>query len=177
MRAMGLYSESSQVTRGAIVSVDDSGGLQLVTVKGFRGETFTGVVRAQSHGFSSNPPVGAVGTFLRHGSSDRLTALGFETAGRPRDLPGGVVALYNPEGIILKFLPVKADWDLGGRNSHERAIAKKKIEALDWVVIDAPAIYLGKGPYFKVMTEGGASQHVYAGINPTAPSTPSGSIG
>lgn len=172
----GLYPESSTITRGAIVSVDDSGGLQTISVKGFAGESFTEVVRAQSHGFSSNPPAGAVGTFLRHGSSDRLTALGFETEDRPKGLPAGASAIYNAFAIVWKFLAAKVDLDHGGKNHHARAIGKQKTEAADWVQIDAPAIYLGKPPYFPVVTTAGPSQHVYAGITPAAPDTPSGSI-
>lgn len=172
----GLYPESSTFTRGAIVSVDDSGGLQKITVRGFAGEEFSEVVRAQTHGVSSHPPAGAVGTFLRHGSSDRLTALGFETPGRPKDLPAGATALYNADGTIWKLLPAKADLDHGGKNHHARGIAKQKTEAADWVQIEAPAIYLGKPPYFPVMTSAGPSNHVFAGISPAASNSPSGSI-
>lgn len=172
----GLYPESSTVTRGTIVSVDDSGPQQKITVRGFSGEEFTDVVRAQSHGLASNPPPGAVGTFLRHGSSDRLTALGFETDGRAKDLPVGVPALYNADGTIWKLLPSKADLDHGGKNHHARAIAKQKVEFSDWIQFDGPAVYLGKPPYFPVVTTAGPSQHVFAGIAPAAPDTPSGSI-
>lgn len=172
----GLYPESSTITRGTIVSVDDSGPWQKVEVRGFAGEEFSEVLRAQSHGFSSNPPVGATGTFLRHGSSDRLTALGFETEGRVKDLPPGVPALYNADGTIWKLLNEKADLDHGGKNSHERGIAKKKVEASDWIQFDGNAVYLGKPPYYPVMTSAGPSKHVFAGIDPTAPDTPSGSI-
>lgn len=172
----GLYPESSTITRGRIVSADDSGDLQKITVKGHAGEEFSDVVRAQPHGFSSHPPADAVGIFLRHGSSDRLTALGFETPARPRDLPSGAAALYNADGTVWKLLPAKADLDHGGKNNHERGIAKKKVEASDWIQFDGNAVYLGKPPYYPVMTTAGASQHVYAGILPAAPDTPSGSI-
>lgn len=172
----GLYPESSTITRGAIVSVDDSGGLQTITVKGFKGEQFSEVVRAQPHGFSSNPPEGSVGTFLRHGSSDRLTALGFETEDRPKALPSGASAFYNAFQIVWRLLAGKADLDHGGKDHHARGIGKQKTEAADWVQVDAPAIYLGKPPYFPVVTTAGPSQHVFAGIAPAAPDTPSGSI-
>lgn len=173
---MSLYGESSTITRARIVSVDDTGDQQKITVKGFKNEEFSEVLRAQPHGFSSNPPVDAVGTFLRHGSSDRLTALGFETPGRPRNLPAGVPALYNADGTVWKLLENKADLDHGGKNSHERGIARKKIEASAWVQFDAGAVYLGKPPYFPVMTSAGPSLHVFAGIGPAAPDTPSGTI-
>jgi phage gp45-like len=172
----GLYPESSSITRGTLISVDDSGDWQKTSVRGFKGEEFSEVLRAQSHGVSSNPPAGSVGNFMRLGSSDRLFALGFETPGRPRDLPPGVVALYNADGNVMKLLPAKTDWDHGGKNHHARAIGKQKTEATDWVQFDAPAIYLGKPPYFPVMTTAGPSQHVFAGIAPSASPTPSGSI-
>lgn len=172
----GLYPESSTVTRAAIVSVDDSGEWQKTKVTGFKDEEFSEVLRAQSHGLSSNPPPGSVGNFLRLGSSDRLVALGFETPGRPRDLPAGATALYNADGTIWKLLPAKADLDHGGKNNHERAIAKKKVEASDWVQIEAKAVYLGLPPYFPVMTTAGPSKHVFAGIDPVAPQEPAGSI-
>lgn len=172
----GLYPESSSITRGTIVSVDDSGDWQKTKVRGFKGEEFSEVLRAQSHGVSSNPPEGSVGNFMRLGSSDRLFALGFETKGRPKDLPPGVVALYNADGNVMKLLPAKTDWDHGGKNHHARGIAKQKVEASDWVQFDSGAVYFGKPPYFPVMTTAGPSQHVFAGIAPSAPSSPSGSI-
>ncbi len=172
----GLYPESSTFTRGTIVSVDDSGPWQKIKVRGFAGEEFSDVLRAQSHGFASNPPVGAVGNFMRAGSSDRLFAMGFEGEGRAKDLPPGVPALYNADGTVWKLLPEKADLDHGGKNSHARAIGKHKTEASDWIQFDGPAVYLGKPPYFPVMTTAGPSQHVFAGVSPSAPNSPSGSI-
>lgn len=172
----GLYPESSTITRAALVAADDSGEWQRIEVTGFKGEKFSEVLRAQSHGLSSHPPVGAVGNFLRLGSSDRLVALGFETPGRPRDLPSGATALYNADGTVWKLLPAKADLDHGGKNNHERGIAKKKVEASDWIQFDGNAVYLGKPPYFPVVTTAGPSKHVFAGIDPAAPTTPSGSI-
>lgn len=174
---MSLYPESSAVTRAEIVSVNDEGEHVRINLKGFDKEAFTDVVLAQGHGVSVNPPVGSVGIFLRHGSSDRLTALGFETPGRPRSKPPGVPALYNADGTVWKLLPQKADLDGGGKNHHARNTPKYRIEAGDWVVIDAPAIYLGKPPYFPVMTTAGPSQHVFAGVSPAAPDAPVGSVG
>lgn len=167
---------ASSASRGRIKSVDDSGDSQSVTVDGFAGETFTKVLRAQPHGYSSNPPEGSVGYFLRLGSSDRLVALGYETRGRPRDLPSGVPALYNADGTIWKLLPAKADLDHGGKNHHARQVGKYKVEASDWFQVDSGAVYLGKPPYFPVMTTAGPSQHVFAGIGPAAPDSPAGSI-
>lgn len=170
------FWSASSVSRGRIVSVDDSGENQTVVVAGFRGERFSGVLRGQPHGYSSNPPVDAVGNFLRLGSSDRLVALGYETPGRPRDLPTGSPALYNADGTIWKLLPGKADLDHGGKNSHLRNIERQKIEASEWHQVDAKAVYLGRPPYYPVMTSAGPSLHVFAGIGPAAPDTPSGSV-
>ncbi|QEL26158.1 hypothetical protein FQV39_28770 [Bosea sp. F3-2] len=171
------FGEASTITRGRIVAVDDSGETQKLTAEGYAGERFSEVQRPQAHGFSSHPPEGAIGTFLRMGSSDRLMALGYEMPSRPRNLPPGVPALYNADGTIWKLLPNKADLDHGNKNSHERAIGKKKIEAADWFHVDSGAIYLGKPPYYPVMTSAGPSQHVFAGIAPGAPDSPQGDIG
>jgi phage gp45-like len=98
---MNDFREASTLTRGKLVSLDDSAGTQLMTVEGFRGERFEKVRRAQPHGFSSNPPVGAVGDFIRLGSSDRLVALGFETEGRPKSVPTGAAVLYDSSGNLI----------------------------------------------------------------------------
>lgn len=95
------FFAASEVTRGKIVSVDDSGDGQTVTVEGYRGERFSEVLRGQSHGFSSHPPVGAVGHFLRLGSSDRLVAIGHETPSRPRSIPPGAGVLYDASGNLI----------------------------------------------------------------------------
>lgn len=171
------FFDASTITRGKIRSVDDAGATQKLEAEGYASERFSDVLRPQQHGFSSNPPDGAVGVFARMGSSDRLMALGYETEGRPRNLPRGATALYNADGTIWKLLPQKADLDHGGKNSHERGIAKKKVEASDWVHVDAGAVYLGKAPYFPVMTSAGPSKHVFAGVDPVAPNAPQGSIG
>lgn len=171
------FFAASEITRGRVVAVDDAPRGQLLTVVGYRGERFTAVERAQPHGYSSHPPVGSIGHFLRLGSSDRVFALGFETEGRPRSLPAGGAALYNADGTVWKLLQQKADLDHGGKNHHARAVGKYRIEASDWVHVDAGAVYLGKPPYFPVMTAAGPSQHVFAGIGPAAPDTPQGSIG
>lgn len=172
----GEFWSASEVTRAKIGAVDDSGDAQTVKVEGYKAESFSEVRRSQPHGFSSNPPDGAVGEFLRLGSSDRLVMIGAETAARPKDLPRGASAIYNAFGIVWKLLTGKADLDHGGKNLHVRNAARAKIEVSDWLQIDGDAVYLGKPPYFKVMTEGGLSQHVYAGINPSAPDAPSGSV-
>lgn len=98
---MSDFRDASTLTRGSLSAVDDAGATQFITVKGFRDETFAQVRRAQPHGFSSNPPLGAVGDFIRLGSSDRLVALGFETADRPKSLPAGASVLYDSSGNLI----------------------------------------------------------------------------
>ncbi len=174
---MSEFHDSSNITRARVEEVDDSGEQQTLKISGFSGERFTGVIRYQAHGFSSNPPAGAVGHFLRVGESDKLMAIGFETEGRTRNLPPGVPALYNADGTVWKLLPAKADLDHGGKHHHARNVGRYKIEADTWVHVDAPAVYLGKGPpWFPVMTSAGPSNHVFAGIDPAAPDSPQGSV-
>lgn len=95
------FGEASTFTRGEIVAVDDSGRGQLLTVKGFRGERFSGVLRDQPHGFSSVPPVGATGWFERVGSSDRLRAVGYDGAWRPVGSQTGTAVLYDDKGNTI----------------------------------------------------------------------------
>ncbi|MET3892773.1 phage gp45-like [Bosea sp. OAE506] len=92
---------ASEVTTGRVKSIDDSGDNQKIVAEGYKGERFTEVVRAQPHGFSSHPPVDAVGHILRFGSSDRVIALGFETPGRPKSLPAGACVLYDSAGNVI----------------------------------------------------------------------------
>lgn len=171
------FWNASEVTRAKIGAVDDSGDAQTVKVEGYRAETFTEVRRSQPHGFSSNPPDGSVGEFLRLGSSDRLVMIGAETPSRPKDLPRGASAIYNAFNIVWKFLAAKVDLDHGGKNHHARNAARYKVEASDWIQFDGKAVYLGKPPYYPVMTTNGPSKHVFAGIDPEAEASPVGSIG
>jgi phage gp45-like len=92
------FGEASTITRGKVVAVNDTARGQTITIKGYSGETFTGVLRGQPHGFSSHPPIDSVGYFLRQGSSDRLTAIGYESAGRPVNSPSGTAVLYDDKG-------------------------------------------------------------------------------
>lgn len=170
------FWSASEVTTARVKEIDDSGDNQKITAEGYKGERFTEVLRAQPHGFSSRPPVDAVGHFLRFGSSDRVMALGFETQGRPKGLPAGAAALYNADGTIWKLLPAKADLDHGGKNHHARNAGKYRVEVSDWIQFDGEAVYLGKPPYYPVMTSAGASKHVFAGIDPEAPAEPQGSV-
>ncbi|CAN7315585.1 phage baseplate assembly protein [Bosea sp. LjRoot9] len=92
------FGEASTVTRGKVVAINDSARGQTITIDGYSGERFTGVLRGQPHGFSSHPPIGSIGYFLRQGSSDRLTAIGYESEGRPVNSPVGTAVLYDDNG-------------------------------------------------------------------------------
>lgn len=96
-----MFDSSSTFTRGRLVSLDDTGEHQRMVVEGYAGERFSNVVRAQSHGFSSSPPAGAVGHFMRMGESDRVFALGYETPQRPLNTIGGGAVLYDGTGNIV----------------------------------------------------------------------------
>ncbi len=160
------------------LGVDDANEQQQVRGNGHSGEELTKVHRVQSHGLFSSPPVGSHGVGLPLGEERELTVIiGGESAQhRPRNMPAGSTALYNADGTIWKLLPAKADLDHGGKNHHARNMARMKVEASAWVQFDGAAVYLGRPPYFPVMTTAGPSQHVFAGIGPAAPNTPSGSI-
>jgi phage gp45-like len=97
-----LY-DAPTITRAKLTAVDDSGEHQLLDFEGYAGESFTKVARAQPHGDSSNPPAGSIGHILRMGSSDRLLALGFETPGRPLNLPSGAKVIYDSGGNIVRL--------------------------------------------------------------------------
>lgn len=101
MRSLNEFGEASTFTRGRIVAVDDSARGQTITVAGYRGERFTGVLRDQPHGLSSVPPLGSVGWFERAGSSDRLRAIGYDSAARPVGSPPGSAVLYDASGNTI----------------------------------------------------------------------------
>jgi phage gp45-like len=96
-----MFAGASQITRGRLISIDDSGEHQRLTFTGYAGEKLSDVVRAQPHGFTSHPPANAVGYMLRMGESDRVLALGFETPNRPRSVPVGTAALYDSSGNVI----------------------------------------------------------------------------
>jgi phage gp45-like len=96
-----MFAGATQITRGRLVSTDDSGEHQRLTFTGYAGEKLSDVVRAQPHGFTSHPPADAVGYMLRMGESDRVLALGFETPNRPRSVPPGTAALYDSSGNVI----------------------------------------------------------------------------
>lgn len=168
----------TMISRGRLVSSDDSGGYQKIKAKGFANDEADEIVRHQQFGLSSNPGPGAEGLLLRLGGrAERTIAILFELLGkRPKSLPVGATALYNAFDIVWKLLSTKADLDHGGKNLHVRNVAKVKIEVNDWIQLDGDAVYLGKPPYFPVMTSAGLSKHVFAGVDPAAPVAPSGEV-
>lgn len=163
--------------RFELTETDDSGEQQSLGGKGLPGEEFAKVVRVMPHGFASNAPAGSHGLGVAvNGRRDEVVVVGLEKADmRPKGLPIGAAAVY-AFGLVWRFLTGKVDLDHAGKNHHARAVGKYKVEASDWIQFDGDAVYLGKPPYFRVMTEGGPSQHVYAGISPSAPNTPTGSV-
>ncbi len=114
---------------------------------------------------------------LRFGESDRLVALGFETPGRPRNLPQGASALYNADGTVWKLLDTKADLDQGGKPAVMHNMPKYRVKAGEFAHVEVDpggGVYLGIGPpWYPVMTSAGPSQHVFAGIGPPASNLPS----
>lgn len=166
------------VFRFELTETADDGEQQTLSGKGLPGEEFAKVSRVMPHGFASNAPAGSHGLGVAvNGRRDEVVILGLESAEhRPRSLPPGASAFYNAFGIVWRLLTGKADLDYGGKNHHARSVGKYKVEASDWIHLDGDAVYLGKPPYFPVVTLGGPSQHVFAGVAPSAPDTPSGSI-
>lgn len=164
--------------RFEVTGTSDDGDQQLLAGRGLPGEEFVKVTRVQPFGFSGNVPDGAHGIGVAvNGRRDEVAVLGLEAPGhRPRNLPKGVAAFYNAFDILWRLLADKADLNHGGKNHHARNVAKYKVEAADWVQFEGKAVYLGQPPYFPVMTTGGPSQHVFAGISPAAPDTPQGSV-
>lgn len=166
------------IFRFELTDTSDDGDQQQLAGKGLPGEEFAKVTRVQPFGFAGAVPDGAHGIGIAvNGNRDEVAVLGLEAPQhRPRNLPKGVAAFYNAFGILWRLLVDKADLDHGGKNHHARNVGKYKVEAADWVHFDGKAVYLGKAPYYPVMTAAGPSQHVFAGITPSAPDAPQGSI-
>lgn len=174
------FSDAPSVTRARIVSVDDGGEHQRLTVEGHAGERFSDVVRAQPHGFTSNPPADAVGYFLRMGSGDRLVALGYETPSRPKGLPPGGKALYDSSGKVLKFIPgEKMDFDAAGQDVVIRNAKSVSIVGSKELVLGAGGRYVrirpgrvdlavtspdGEGPV-RIGTEAGPSNVIWGRVD------------
>lgn len=172
------FHDAPAITRARLTLIDDSGDHQTADFSGHAGEKSSGVLRLQSHGFTSVPPADAYGYMMRMGQSDRMVALGFETSGRPKSLSSGAVALYDSSGKVLKFIETKTDFDGGAKDMRQRNVKKVQLDAdTEYWIKPAPgaSIFLGQNaPWSKVMTEGGPAPHVYASLAGSGPDTPQG---
>ncbi len=100
----------SAMRRITIEAIDDSGPIQMATVRGLDGETYRAPV-GQLFGLSSSPPIGSVGyAFMGNGRPDQAFLMGVEDPTlRPRDQADGSVRLYAKEG---QFIGMGANGDL-----------------------------------------------------------------
>ena len=145
-----------QAVRVELVSAREEGGQQLVDAHGLAGERFTRVLRMEPHGFASVPPAGSQGIALAIGGRrDQMVMIGVEHT-RPAGLAGGDVALYHPDGRILKYAAGATSWALGDM--------PLTLTTSGMVTIQAAEVRLGPGPYYRVMTEAGLSNVVFATI-------------
>jgi len=176
------FWDASSITRGKIRAVTDSARGQTLDVEGFTGERFSKVLRGQPHGFSSHPPVDAVGHFLRLGSSDRLVALGFESVARPVNSPPGTAVLYDDKGntVFAKGADgVTMRATTGGvaieaesgtvslkRGNMQATISDNRIEigfaSGETIVLTPGRVDLGGEGGARVATESGFSNKVFA---------------
>ena len=148
--------DAPTITRFKVISTDDSGDSQTISAEGYSGETFTKVYRAQPHGSSSHPPVGAVGHGLRMGSSDRLLMLGFETPGRPKNLLEGQKVLYDSSGNMIFCKTADGIRVSAATGTVEITRGPMK------VIISATRVDLGGPGGSGVMTSSGPSSKVFA---------------
>jgi phage baseplate assembly protein V len=158
----------SMLRRAGVVSVDDSGDFQRMTLTGLKGEQFSNVPRSHDFGFASNPPPGSEGLLLPQGGrADRAWAMGFEHQRyRQRNLPSGATALYDMAGNVISLL-LK-----GG--------AKFKFDGNAWIVTckgatitsDGADIAVDPGASNKIYLGGKSSSGTYAAVSTTSgPST------
>lgn len=117
---------AASLTRVQIDSVEERDGLQYVTARGLAGERFTGILRAEPHGFASSPPAGAIGVGMPMGGRrDQMVVFGAEHPGHRPIAEPGCSYLYNAHGDIISVV-----------KRHIR------ITAGDQVTITAPKIAL-----------------------------------
>lgn len=168
------------ITRATIVSVDDAGDHQRLVARGYAGEQYSEVVRAQSHGLSSNPPPGAVGTLLRMGESDRVVALGFEMPGRIKNLKSGGTAVSDSTGRALAFNPGEPV-TLDGKGGEVKVLnaSKVTVSSTAEILLEAGGRFIrirpgrvdigiasaGEDAPARMMTEAGPSNIVWARVS------------
>lgn len=104
---MGFYADlhgvRNSLRRVEVISVDDSGGQQFVSVKGLDGEVFRDVYRAQYFGSSGVPPQGSDGLMLLVGGRpDQAVLVAVEHPDkRKKGLGDGERVLYNAHGDVI----------------------------------------------------------------------------
>ena len=100
-----LSRNRGAVVRGVVLSVDDSGPVQVITVQTHQGVVRSGVEVASIHGLASNPGVGAEALLLAiEGDQGAYVALPLSLFGvRLGNTPTGGQGLYDSAGnrIVL----------------------------------------------------------------------------
>lgn len=106
----------NMIRRVRLIETDDRGPQQMTRLAGLKNEELKNVVRVQSYGLSTNPEAGSEGVMLSLGGrSDRAMVLGVENPKkRVAELPPGGVALYGPNGQVLKYVGNDVTWDANG---------------------------------------------------------------
>ncbi len=163
--------------RAEIEATDDSGAQQLLRMLGMPGEQLARVHRLNPYGLASHAKAGSHGLGVAIGGRrDQVMFIGGEAEGsRPRDLPAEAVALYGPNGKIMKILPQKIETDLKNEDSHTKDGRRIQHDATDWIWSKGKAVFLGRtGPWFPVVTTSGPSDCVFASLGPAAPNAMTG---
>lgn len=157
------------LVRFRVISVDDSGPIQLVTGRGEGGERLENIMRPQPDGLTTVPDVGSLGWAAFDGSRTRGIVQGLENPDkRPTGQAGGSKVLYGPDGQKINLKPGGAIAMEGaqgqsfGMNENGDQVLKPKAAG--------GKVYLGGDPeeggvFAKVMTEAGASPFVYARVS------------
>lgn len=164
----------TMLRRAAIKKVEDKGSQQIVTATGLKDEEFK-IVRAQTHGFSSNPPVGSEGWVTALGGrSDRLQFhAGEHEKHRPRDTPSGGSVVYDDKGNVSRYLGDDGIWHNAGERPQKMTGKVITITGSDKVVVSvdgttvtvrAGRVDLGGEGGSAVMTETGPSSVVFAKV-------------
>ncbi len=106
------------ITRFEIKTAVEKNGQQVVSGKGLAGEQFEDIVRVEPHGFASSPPPGSIGKVLSmlNGQRRQSLIIGVEHPDhRPANLEGGMAALYDSKGGIIKWVGAGLVIDAGAR--------------------------------------------------------------
>ncbi len=169
--------------RGTVEKVDDSGTQQILKkLRGMASEHFTGVYRAQPHGFTANPWSGSEGLFYTLGGrADRIVALGFEHKDkRITDLSEGSCAVYYDKTRFIKVTDQNIEINGGGKevivqNANKITATATERAAIGvkggrWINCKASRVNLGvqdpdEDAPCKVGTECGLSAVVFARID------------